>query len=93
MGFFSTGRFCPLCRTAAGQVLNFSLHLDFCPEAHIIRVGNEMSVLKGFMPKAKPPGSTSTGGLLLVFAALAYLAVDPAAKIVGNYLRCNGLNK
>ena len=79
--------------SAAGQVLNFSLHLDFCPEAHIIRVGNEMSVLKEFMPKAKPPGIRSTGGLLLVFAALAYLAVDPAAKVVGNYLRCNGLNQ
>ena len=52
-----------------------------------------MSVLKGFMPKAKPPGIRSTGGLLLVFAALAYLAVDPAAKVVSNYLRCNGLNK
>ena len=52
-----------------------------------------MSVLKEFMPKAKPPGIRSTGGLLLVFAALAYLAVDPATKVVGNYLRCNGLNK
>ena len=52
-----------------------------------------MSVLKGFKPKAKPPVFGVPGGLLFVFAALAYLAVDPAAKVAGNYLRCNGLNK
>ena len=45
------------------------------------------------MPKSEAPRYCRTGGLLLVLAALAYLAVKPLAQIIGNYLCCDGLNK
>ena len=45
-----------------------------------------MSNPKDTRKKAKPLGSASTEGLLLVLAALAELTVKPLTQVIGNHI-------
>ena len=69
--------------------------LDFCPELHILKAGNEMRAYSVVTTKKRSPSvfGVPRGFFSLVLAALEVQTVKPLAQEVGNYLCSNRLKK
>lgn len=79
----------------AAGIKIYALPLDFCPELHILKVGNVTKAYfhdatkKRRLPVVLVPGAF----LLLVLAALEEQTIKPLAEIVGYYLCSDSLYK